>query len=92
MEAWAAAGLPFRSSEGGPGSVAEPEPPPDDRPEELQRLQSTFLEAIFAVQEHFGDRDPSEEEVRAFLRDRLIAEGKSPEEADRYLSDREEGA
>jgi rhodanese-related sulfurtransferase len=86
MQAWAAAGLPFKASDGQPGTVAEPEVPPDDRPEALQRLQSTYLEAIFAVQEHFGDREVSDEEVREFLRDRLIAEGKTPEEAERHLS------
>jgi rhodanese-related sulfurtransferase len=88
MEAWAAAGLEFRASDGGPGKVVDPEPPPDDRPEQVQRLQEAFLGAIFAVQEHFGDREVGDEEVRAFLRDRLIAEGKTPEEADRALSDR----
>lgn len=86
MEAWAEAGLPLRRTDGEPGTVVEPAPPPDDRPEEHQRLQSTFLEAVFAVQEHFGDREASDDEVRAFLRDRLIAEGKSPEEAERYLA------
>lgn len=86
MEAWAAAGLPFRAIDGQPGTVVEPEVPPDDRPEAMQRLQSAYLEALFAVQEHFGDREVSDEEVKEFLRDRLIAEGKAPEEAERYLT------
>ncbi len=86
MDAWAAAGLPFRASDGQQGTVVEPEVPPDDRPEALQRLQSAYLEALFAVQEHFGDREVSDEEVKEFLRDRLIAEGKAPEEAERYLT------
>ena len=86
MMAWLGGGLPFRSSDGGPGSVAEPQVPADDRPEQVQRLQSAFLEAAFAVQEHFGDREVSDEEVKAFLRDRLVAEGKTAEEAERYLS------
>lgn len=70
MEAWAAAGLPIRAGDGGPGRVAEPEVPPDDRPLEMQKLQDEFMGAIFAVKDHFGDREPSEEEVLAFLRQR----------------------
>ncbi len=49
-------------------------------------LQGEFLETIFAVQEHFGNRDPSEEEIHAFLRQRMIDQGKSAEEADRFLA------
>ncbi len=85
MEAWAEHGLPVTTPDGQPGSVVDPKPPPDDRPPEHQRLQSEFLGLIFEVQEHFGDRQPSEEEVRSFLRERLIAEGKTPEEADEAL-------
>ncbi len=86
MEAWAAAGLPFTTPDGQPGTVAEPEPPPDDRPPEHQRLQAEFLSVLFDLQEHFGDHEPSEEEVRGFLRARLIGEGRSPEEADEFLA------
>ena len=86
MEAWAREGLPFTTPAGEPGSVAGAEPPPDDRPEHLQRAQNQFLDTVFEVQDHFGDRVPSEEEVRAFLRDRLIAEGKTPAEAEEWLS------
>lgn len=86
MDAWAAAGLPFATPDGRPGTVVEPEPPPDDRPAEHQRLQAEFLSVLFDMQEHFGDREPSDEEVRGFLRERLISEGKSPEEADEFLA------
>jgi len=86
MEAWAGAGLPFTTPEGRPGTVAVPEPPPDDRPPEHQRLQAEFLSVLFDLQEHFGDHEPSDEEVRGFLRERLISEGKSPEEADELLA------
>ncbi len=85
--AWAAKGLPLVTADGSPGAVAEPEPPPDDRPERMKRLQAEFLDVIFAVQEHFGDRDASEEEMRAFLRQRLIDEGRTPADADRFLTD-----
>jgi rhodanese-related sulfurtransferase len=70
MEAWVAEGLPIRAGDGGPGRVAEPEPPPDDRPPEMQKFQNDFMEAAFAVRDHFGDTQPSEEEVLAFLRER----------------------
>lgn len=86
MEAWAAQDLPLVAADGGAGTVAEAQPPEDDRPEAIQRLQGEFLETIFAVQEHFGDRDPSEEEIQVFLRQRMIDQGKSPEEADRFLA------
>lgn len=78
--AWVDGGKPFE------GTVVEPESPPDDRPEAHQRLEAEFLSVLMAVQEHFGDSEPSDEEVRAFLRDRLISQGKSPEEADEFMS------
>jgi rhodanese-related sulfurtransferase len=86
MEAWAEAGLDYRGSDGAPGTVADPEPPPDDRPAGMIELQDNFLDVVFAAQERFGDRQPSDEEMREFLRDRLVSEGKSPEEADEFLS------
>ena len=70
MDAWVAEGLPIRTDDGRPAHVAEPEPPPDDRPPEMQKLQDDFMEAAFAVRDHFGDREPSEEEVLAFLHGR----------------------
>jgi hypothetical protein len=36
----------------------------------MQKLQNDFMEAAFAVRDHFGDREPSEEEVLTFLRER----------------------
>ena len=70
IDAWVAEGLPIWTDEGGPGRVADPEPPPDDRPPEMQKLQNDFMEAAFAVRDHFGDTEPSEKEVLAFLRER----------------------
>lgn len=67
LEAWAGAGLPLVAGHGGPATLAEPEPPPDDRPEEVQALQAGILDAVFAAHEHFGDREPSEEEMQEFL-------------------------
>jgi rhodanese-related sulfurtransferase len=92
LDEWAAAGLPLVAPDGTPGRVVDPEPPPDDRPEEQQRLQAELLSVLFAVQERFGDREPTEGEVRAFLRERLIGEGRSPEEADEFLARLDEGS
>ena len=92
MQAWAAAGLPLPAGGGGAGTVAEPEPPPDDRPPEMQRLQEDLLGLIFAVSERFGDREPTEVELRGFLREHLIAEGKTPEEAEEVLARMDEPA
>ncbi|HEV2068332.1 MAG TPA: hypothetical protein VGR26_00900 [Acidimicrobiales bacterium] len=72
--------------------VVMPSAPPEESDEEsdeearLSELQGTFLEVAHAVEEHFADHDPSEEEVRAFLHERLVAEGRSPEEAEAYLA------
>lgn len=85
LEAWVAAGQPLRAPDGGPGQVVEGEPPPDDRPEHVQALEASFLDAVFAVQEYFGEEEASEEEIREFLRNRLIGEGRTPAEADRIL-------
>lgn len=83
--AWVDEGLPLT------GEVVEPVEPPDDRPERLRRLQSEFLEVLMAVEEHFGDREASDEEVRAFLRQRLVDEGRSPEEAEDFLARMDQG-
>jgi rhodanese-related sulfurtransferase len=86
MLAWEESGLSFVGSDGSPGQVAEPEPPHDDRNEEHQRLQADFMSLIFEVQDHFGDHEPSEEEIRAYLRQRMLREGRSPEEADEVMA------
>ncbi len=86
MLAWAEDGLPVTTPGGRPGAVVEGEPPLDDRPVEHQRLQAEFMSLLFDIQEHFGEREPSDEEIRGFLRQRLIDEGRSPEEADAFLA------
>ena len=67
------------------GVVKPASTPGSPPPSEMQQLQSTVLEIAHAVEEHF-DHDPSEEEVRSFLHERLVAEGRTPEEAEAYLS------
>jgi rhodanese-related sulfurtransferase len=86
MQAWAEHGLAVTTPAGEPGTVVDPEPPPDDRPVEHQRLQAEFMSLLFEIQQHFGEREPSDEEVRAYLRQRLINEGRTPEEADEFLA------
>ncbi len=51
------------------------------------RVTEELDELLEAVREHFGDREPGAEELRSFLRDRLVAEGRTPEEADRFLAE-----
>ncbi|MHB1533926.1 MAG: rhodanese-like domain-containing protein [Acidimicrobiales bacterium] len=85
MVEWASRGLGIVGADGNPGTLVNPEAPPDERPPEMQRLQNEFLDTIFAVKAHFADHEPTEDEIRIFLRDRLIAEGKTAEEAEHIL-------
>ncbi|MDQ4068707.1 MAG: hypothetical protein M3203_04405 [Actinomycetota bacterium] len=48
-------------------------------------MEKELEEVLAAIEQRFGDRSPSEEELRSFLRDRLVAEGRTPEDADRWL-------
>ncbi len=86
LEAWADAGLLLVTASGQTGTVVEPEAPPDDRPIEHQRIQSEMMSVLLDLRDRFGDREPSDDEVREFLRQRLIDEGRSPEEADRFMA------
>jgi hypothetical protein len=52
-------------------------------------IHAAFLETAEALAERFGDREPTEEEVRSFLRERLMEKGKTAEEADRILAGEE---
>ena len=49
------------------------------------RYEEELAAVMGAVEERFGDREPSPEELQAFLRDRLMAEGRSAEEAEGVL-------
>lgn len=89
--AWAEAGLPLVASDGTQGSVAEPQPAAaaaaDDHEDDgYQRLQADFVSLALEVQRHFGDREPSEDDIRGYLRERLLEEGRSPEEADEVMA------
>ena len=50
-----------------------------------ERFEQELTSVMEAVGERFGDREPTEEELRAFLHERLVAEGRSAEDADRFL-------
>ncbi len=55
------------------------------------RFEKDLTELMGAIQERFDDREPSDEELRAFLRERLVAEGRSVEDADRFLDELQTG-
>ena len=57
----------------------------------MEAFEKELTDVMAAVEERFGDRDPTEAELRSFLRDRLVAEGRSPEDADRFLDELEAG-
>ena len=50
-----------------------------------EQFEKELTEVMEAVGERFGGREPGEEELREFLRDRLVADGRSVEDADRFL-------
>jgi rhodanese-related sulfurtransferase len=82
MLAWKWAGLPLS------GTIVEPDPKPELASEEMQAFHHEFIEIALAVQERFGvGVQPTEEQIRDFLRERMIGEGKTPEEADAFLAE-----
>ena len=82
MLAWKWAGLPIT------GAIREPDRRPDLDSPDMQAIHDEFIEVALAMQERFGvGVQPSEEELREFLRDRLINEGRTPEEADAFLAE-----
>ncbi len=59
----------------------------DEGSSHLHRMEQELTEVMEAVAEHFGEREPADEELRSFLRDRLMAEGHSAEEADQFMAE-----
>ncbi len=55
------------------------------------RFEAEMDEVLHAVEERFGGREPSPEELRGFLHERLVAEGRSAEDADRFLDQLDAG-
>jgi len=58
----------------------------DDASSHLHRMEEELTSTMEAVAEHFGDREPSDAELRSYLHDRLMTEGRSSEEADRFMA------
>jgi 3-mercaptopyruvate sulfurtransferase SseA len=82
MLAWKWAGLPIT------GRIAQPKPKPELSSPKMQALHNEFIEVALAVQERFGvGVQPSDEDIRGFLRERMIGEGKTAEEADAFLAE-----
>ncbi|HEX2063966.1 MAG TPA: CBS domain-containing protein [Acidimicrobiales bacterium] len=52
-------------------------------------IEQAFLETAEALAERFGDHEPTEDEVHAFLHERLMEEGRTADEADRILAGEE---
>ena len=84
--AWAEAGNSLVDYRGQPGFVLPPEEDRDDLPEDLAQTRDNFLEVIFGLQERYGNREPTDEEAREFMREWLTKKGRSPEEIERILS------
>ena len=52
---------------------------------DLEGYEGELNAVLAAAEERFGQEEPPAEELRAFLHERLVAEGRSAEEADRFL-------
>jgi rhodanese-related sulfurtransferase len=90
VAAWEAAGGPLVDASGNPGCVVDRHAPaPDDEPmaPELENLQTNFLQIAMELHERFGDRTPTDEESKAFMREWLQGKGTPAEEIERILAD-----
>ncbi|MGI8425154.1 MAG: rhodanese-like domain-containing protein [Actinomycetota bacterium] len=84
MKAWESERLPIS---GKPVAPTPNEPAAPSQPFDSQaELSNTIMEVAFAVQEHFGDREPTDDESREFMVGWLISKGKTPEQAQELLS------
>lgn len=52
---------------------------------DVDELHNTLWQLAHELEERFPDREPSEDEVQQFLRERLRAEGRSEEEIQRFM-------
>ena len=62
-----------------------------DHDHDHEQFEKDLTALMGAIEERFGDREPSEDELRGFLRERLVSEGRSEEEADRFLDELQPG-
>ncbi|MDQ6616941.1 MAG: hypothetical protein M3083_19875 [Actinomycetota bacterium] len=58
--------------------------------DETEGYDEEVAKILAEVRERFGSDDPSEEQLRAFLHDRLVAQGRTAEEADQFLAEMDE--
>jgi CBS domain-containing protein len=65
--------------------AGEEAPDHDDHPDE-DHVEEELDKLMETVRQRFGDREPTAEELHEFLRERLMEEGRSPEEADRVMA------
>lgn len=90
VAAWEAAGFRLIDDAGSPGRIVDRDAPaPDAEPmsPELEDLQTNFLEIAMALHEQFGDRTPTDEESKGFMREWLERKGTPAEEIERILED-----
>ena len=88
LAALVAEGVPLVDTEGAPGRLAEwdPDMEPEELAPDLAETRDSFLEVIFGLQQRYGNREPTDEEAREFMREWLESKGKSPEEIEKTLS------
>lgn len=83
---WAASGLSLIAEDGTPGRVAD-SAAPEELSQNLAAARDTLIDVAYALQDRFGDHEPTDEEARTFMFDWLVGKGETPEEAARVLSE-----
>jgi rhodanese-related sulfurtransferase len=88
LAALVAGGTPLVDSSGQAGRLADwdAEAEPENLAPDLAHTRDSFLEVIFGLQQRYGNREPTDEEAREFMREWLESKGKSPEEIEEILS------
>ena len=86
VTAWAGAGKELVRPDGQLGDVLGPEPEPEYLPSDQAKTRDNFMEVIFGLQERYGNREPSDQEAKAFMREWLTEKGRSPEEIEKILA------
>lgn len=84
---WAAVGKELVQPDGQPGEVLAPPVEPEYLAPDQAETRDNFMEVIFGLAERYGNREPTDEEAKAFMREWLTEKGKSPEEIERTLGD-----
>lgn len=79
LPAWKWAGRPLT------GRITEPIAAPEGLSSE-RALHDEVLAVLSALPGRFGERELSKDERHAFRRQRLLQEGRTPEEADTFLA------